>query len=1493
MPTFGTHNSAQRLHLSGVGALYTLASDESRILKVFQPTDGVWSDNYLREQIDAFLLRYKTQRAIAKDSKYWAPVHEVSAIRGEVPGDLPYPGAYRASGAFAVLDKHERSLASLIEGHVYVSNDDLRNLFTQIITALLDAKRIAKRPHGNLKPSNVLLSNSGLLSAATVHLVDPAPDGSLHAKRPFEKDLHDLGKLIYALVLRRPFDGGTIGPSKEWKALGPNGEDWRKLAADLLEVGEATTPDARDLEQILPKIATWTLQPKKAPVVPIAIAASFLLLLGVVGLYFLLRAPTADYDQPTWARLCLSYDAWFGDFVDAATSDNIHKKFTTDKDYPAQAIALLDAAGPKLDTYKPTSLAKSGHTLADLAVHPTDDAKKGVNAYRTQEAVKLIDAVSKALAPGQWPLLTSLDTTAKTYKERGWNKPANAIDALIAGAKPPLLSTLPAENAEIVKPDHVDQLARIEATVKAAKSVTDIDARWNRIQAALKSLPQTSVPLLQKLPDFAINTARSPDEPGTLEDVTALAAAFNKIETLLTGLSAELNKKDQTIVYDELAKDPAAQLPPGGVDALTIDNYLALPSLAKAYVKLPVDPTARTPYKQQLDKIQAEMISVIESANKDDKNLPGLLQRHKALSDELTRLISIPKIQKNKDLLDTEVNKADADLAALVASAGEAVMPYTVKPVDFLAQQDALRNTAFANATPIVRTEWQTHQQQYLAAIRVASAGLDHFKYQDFVHYKDNLTALESAYQAFDALIPAKVPGLADIAAGAAPDWQKSIAAHVAADYRADALRDVMTNPALKWADGLPQLTDPAYVSYQKSRLAEFESARASTLDLLADYATIQDRLDHLDLLPNEPAPGAKSWRDLVTKWTSAPASSRPPLLADATIAAALKPITDRTAALLDLDNVSDYAPVFAAANAPAPELALTAWRKLGTIAISETNPALDDELTAQSHLKSLLASAKDLAAPRVAAITKELTDALPVRWKNWCDTLASAAAIQHALDKSKDFNVSITPQTNPRMAFNQLFYDLRKASDAKPALPEADLKKVAAQFLSDVKALPVAADPSVQDIIKRISKPLDPVAQQEASAAGAGPQLAGWEMTKVRDGVTVFRHTNPATNAVTSVEFVRVDADGKQVYLSATEVPIGLFAEVLNANGQIKTLDNASKERSKQHWLKVPISSSSDTWLDFGPRGWRIAGNVLGPNESWLYEAISQMQIGTTNQKYPFYDPKFPAPPPPSPNSPIQNISPYTAIYFARLLGCRLPTSNEWLAAKQRFEDTATSKDAWNLRGTGPANVNNWLAQQNYAITMQVHALSFPDKNIFSGDMGFDTSQTDAKAQPWTNAQLAKFAPTRVSSTTGTYNGSVLWFRNVGHEPGFPTSLGQGYIHDLIGNVAEYVFDAPTASAVIKDNKITTDDVDALLAANRNKVGVIGGSSLSLPTLPVDKPSIVALDNQADSGFADVGIRLAYTAPIQTINEVLADVFSVPQYLKGPKALASATSAR
>jgi hypothetical protein len=809
-------------------------------------------------------------------------------------------------------------------------------------------------------------------------------------------------------------------------------------------------------------------------------------------------------------------------------------------------------------------------------------------------------------------------------------------------------------------------------------------------------------------------------------------------------------------------------------------------------------------------------------------------------------------------------------------------MPYTVKPVDFLAQQDALRDTALADATPVVRQQWQRRQQDYLATIRAASQGQEHFKYADFVHYQANLKTLQDNYKAFDALIPPRVPGLADVAANpGAPDWQKTIAAHVATDDRAAALSDLMTNPALKWNDGLPQLADPGYAAYQKNRLAEFEATRTSTLDLLADYATIQSRLDHLDLLPNEPDQGAKTWRDLYTKWTSA----KSPLLADNIITAALKPITDRVSALLALDALSDYAPLATdASSSNIPAIALTAWRKLATVPISESNPLLDDELTAQAHLKSLLASDKNLAETRTASITRELAAALPVRWNAWADTLASPDAVQHALDKAKDFNVTITPQSNPRMAYNQLFYNLRKTYDAKPA--EADMKKAAQDFLDAVKNLPVANDGAVLTTIQSIKKPLDPIAQQEASAAGAGPQLVGWEMDKVRDGVRVFRHTDAATRQTFAIEFDRVDADNKQIYISSTEVPIGLFAQVLNDAKALPALDNASRPKDKQHWLTIP--TGADGWKDLGPRGWQIASGLMRHNEKWLDQSVSTMGDN------PFYDPKSPPPPPPpSDNSPIQNVSPYTALYFARLLGCRLPTTAEWTQAKIRFEDSAKTPNAWNLRGTSSTNTYSWVAQQNYALQLRAQGLPFPDDQSFQGDTAFSGINAE-NAKPWTNDLLAKIAPSRFPNDHNVYAGSVFWFRDVGHEPGFPSSLGAGYIHDLIGNVAEYVLDGPNINNVIKDARASTDDVEALISNPATTVSVIGGSALSPPgqeKLPLDKPSPInlRLDAQAYTGYADVGIRLAYTAPIQTIFEALHDVYAAPQYLKGPKALAAA----
>src|SRR4051812_5598494 len=88
MPTFGPYETAQRLFLSGVGGIYTLKSDNKKVIKVLHPPVGIWSDDRIQEEIDGFRLRAKIQKALAKTSKHWAPIHDSAAIRDNVtPGE--------------------------------------------------------------------------------------------------------------------------------------------------------------------------------------------------------------------------------------------------------------------------------------------------------------------------------------------------------------------------------------------------------------------------------------------------------------------------------------------------------------------------------------------------------------------------------------------------------------------------------------------------------------------------------------------------------------------------------------------------------------------------------------------------------------------------------------------------------------------------------------------------------------------------------------------------------------------------------------------------------------------------------------------------------------------------------------------------------------------------------------------------------------------------------------------------------------------------------------------------------------------------------------------------------------------------------------------------------------------------------------------------------------------------------------------------------------
>ncbi len=76
-------------------------------------------------------------------------------------------------------------------------------------------------------------------------------------------------------------------------------------------------------------------------------------------------------------------------------------------------------------------------------------------------------------------------------------------------------------------------------------------------------------------------------------------------------------------------------------------------------------------------------------------------------------------------------------------------------------------------------------------------------------------------------------------------------------------------------------------------------------------------------------------------------------------------------------------------------------------------------------------------------------------------------------------------------------------------------------------------------------------------------------------------------------------------------------------------------------------------------------------------------------------------------------------------------------------------------------------------------------------------------------------------------------------------------------------------------------------MTAGRKNLGIIGGSSLSAPEMPFNKKmeADYAVYAAVADGFCDVGFRLTYTAPIDSIGDVLAAAFKDPKYLPGAKA--------
>ena len=559
-------------------------------------------------------------------------------------------------------------------------------------------------------------------------------------------------------------------------------------------------------------------------------------------------------------------------------------------------------------------------------------------------------------------------------------------------------------------------------------------------------------------------------------------------------------------------------------------------------------------------------------------------------------------------------------------------------------------------------------------------------------------------------------------------------------------------------------------------------------------------------------------------------AKEQPGFWKDPAVQALVEADVDRITRVQQLRGAGRSALVAAALEETQPEVVLTAWQLLGGPAVKPAWPEAEGELDAEARmrqrLKDQLKTIKDVK--RRTAAQEDLHREKAVRWRRAVEAASSEVMLAGARELRGIFEIG-RPEYNklsPAARFNLSLYaarqHVRQNNDAGVKAVVEELK----QTITEMNGAHGTAD---------LRFKLDSLDRREPFADTPEQELASY-----------FRPTIHGT----AFEFKRVELRGvRPFYLSTTEVSLEQFMTVAAKAGAWPALRTG-----------VPLGQPADRREpDAGPRVWEwatesaaAAAPIRSP-EFWLFPEAAN------DYPEPFRTTRFnrralsdAVGGNPSLDHPMQQVSAEAALYFAKLCGCRLPTSREWHGAYRVFEK-GVARDRWNLRD------RTWNRQRLYV-----------------GDL-----PEDQEFVPWPDAGAFRprgaSIPTGAAATAGEQDDGTLFFRPT-------TADGGGTFRHLVGNVAELICDAPGQFDRVGggNNNIGNAPpapaaITEFVAQTKNSLFVVGGSALSSPQLKVDEPYPLTETGQ---GYADVGFRLAFTAPVKTLAERLQWVLEEQPYL-------------
>jgi formylglycine-generating enzyme required for sulfatase activity len=610
----------------------------------------------------------------------------------------------------------------------------------------------------------------------------------------------------------------------------------------------------------------------------------------------------------------------------------------------------------------------------------------------------------------------------------------------------------------------------------------------------------------------------------------------------------------------------------------------------------------------------------------------------------------------------------------------------------------------------------------------------------------------------------------------------------------ASLLRNRLPAELARQTDAVPKVKDAAPVVAARN---DWEQWKRNLADFARDFP-LRQRLLTPDDRPDE-------------KW----ARSNPAFWNDRIIQLLVAPDLERLRALRALAVEPRDELVNVARNGARDELVLQAWRLLGVKA-DPAWPTREGELNAEAavraRLREMLANLPQSEEGTRAA--KELEEDGPRRWARFAESagtdeamLASALELRGAFGVTPEQFAALAPETR----FNLSLLDARRhmgdTSDAALAAAVTEMTKAARELKDRTVA---------DDLARRLAR----VGEKEPFAGAA-----------LGDNFTL-----QPTGTDAKLVFKRVKQPGRRpFFLSTTEVSVGQFTAVVSAA-------SAWDDLRSLVWSPQPGEVGDPRR---GPRSWewvmRPAPRMYPP-QWWLFpedandfpKELRDPAAGKFNRTVLSES----AGGTPSDRHPVQYVTPEAAMYLASLVGCRLPTPEEWRAAFDAYEK-AVPPAQWNLRD------ETWRVQKD-------HVAALGD----GGPRGPQLPDDGIYLPPRQSGEPAAVATGAAAKSLAQRDGT-LYFR--------PTdAAGGSTFRQLVGNVGEIVCDAPEAFGQLKER--TPQAIKSFASDAGTGLFVIGGSALSPPELPTDRP----LPLKPGAAYADVGFRLAFTAPSRNLAERL-----------------------